>query len=365
MRKSSKELGPGQERKQNNLGLNLCSNDLITSSELRNIYEFKRKLLQKLATSVKHQETKAFGFLTTYILDMNLLTTKQAAQRLSMSADTLRRWEAEGRIKSERTEGGHRRFQEADVLNLEQEIKQGLHRERIVRKLPGKSSTEMVSLEMLQMAFRNTWPLLAFYWFIIIPIAVLANFYNGYDSELLLIIALPLLVIVVVQLIIIAPIPPTVRPEEFAPTPETTKAARRYNFVVRACHASSWLLCLVIFASYVVVSGQSSQTKENISRTAQTQLNAYITQESKTIQCIPVRKAFLEDTGKVQTELKSLQGDRFDAAAAPDLRLSSHLKSKFTGYFDKSTISKAKVHLTKAYNGKAEKLFTKYKALCP
>lgn len=39
-----------------------------------------------------------------------LLPIAKAARILGVSVDTLRRWEREGRIESERTLGGHRRF---------------------------------------------------------------------------------------------------------------------------------------------------------------------------------------------------------------------------------------------------------------
>lgn len=51
-----------------------------------------------------------------------LLTSKQAAKILCMHPETLRRWEAEGRITSQRTPGGHRRFAESDVLSLKAEV---------------------------------------------------------------------------------------------------------------------------------------------------------------------------------------------------------------------------------------------------
>lgn len=58
---------------------------------------------------------------------MNLLTPKQAAAILSMSTETLRNWEADGRIKSQRTPGGHRRFVEADVEALAKSIAAGTY----------------------------------------------------------------------------------------------------------------------------------------------------------------------------------------------------------------------------------------------
>lgn len=45
----------------------------------------------------------------------NLLTIKQAGDLIGVSTKTLRRWESEGRIKSKRTIGNHRRY---DVSSL-------------------------------------------------------------------------------------------------------------------------------------------------------------------------------------------------------------------------------------------------------
>lgn len=51
--------------------------------------------------------------------DLNrLLTTGEAAAMLSVSTDTLKRWEKSGRISAMRTPTGHRRFSEAEVAAL-------------------------------------------------------------------------------------------------------------------------------------------------------------------------------------------------------------------------------------------------------
>lgn len=54
---------------------------------------------------------------------MPKVTINEAAKLLGVSADTLRRWEEEGKIDSERTKGGHRRYDVASLL--EREEKQG------------------------------------------------------------------------------------------------------------------------------------------------------------------------------------------------------------------------------------------------
>lgn len=50
-----------------------------------------------------------------------LLSIGEAAQYLGVSVDTVRRWEAEGKIESIRTEGGHRRFSAAALAGKEED----------------------------------------------------------------------------------------------------------------------------------------------------------------------------------------------------------------------------------------------------
>ena len=46
----------------------------------------------------------------------NLIGVKEAAELLGVSTKTIRRWEADGKICSVRTEGGHRRFNVSELL---------------------------------------------------------------------------------------------------------------------------------------------------------------------------------------------------------------------------------------------------------
>lgn len=46
----------------------------------------------------------------------NLIGVKEAAELLGVSTKTIRRWEADGKICSIRTEGGHRRFNVSELL---------------------------------------------------------------------------------------------------------------------------------------------------------------------------------------------------------------------------------------------------------
>jgi putative resolvase len=46
----------------------------------------------------------------------NVIGIKEAAELLGVSTKTIRRWEADGKIRSTRTEGGHRRFSVSELL---------------------------------------------------------------------------------------------------------------------------------------------------------------------------------------------------------------------------------------------------------
>ena len=49
---------------------------------------------------------------------MRLLNIKQVSIILGVSKSTLRRWEKEGKIKSFRTLGNHRRYDKDEILKL-------------------------------------------------------------------------------------------------------------------------------------------------------------------------------------------------------------------------------------------------------
>lgn len=51
---------------------------------------------------------------------MPKISVNEAASVLGVHPDTLRRWEKEGKITSERTEGGHRRYDLAQLLGIEE-----------------------------------------------------------------------------------------------------------------------------------------------------------------------------------------------------------------------------------------------------
>lgn len=47
-----------------------------------------------------------------------MFSIKEASEFLGVSTDTLRRWEKAGKIKSIRTNGGHRRYEKKDLIKL-------------------------------------------------------------------------------------------------------------------------------------------------------------------------------------------------------------------------------------------------------
>jgi len=51
---------------------------------------------------------------------MSKFTISEAAEFLGVSTDTLRRWEEEGSLESERTNGGHRRYDVAKLMQCDQ-----------------------------------------------------------------------------------------------------------------------------------------------------------------------------------------------------------------------------------------------------
>jgi len=47
-----------------------------------------------------------------------LLSLKKTSEILGVVPHTLREWDANGKLKSVRTEGGHRRYRESDIRSL-------------------------------------------------------------------------------------------------------------------------------------------------------------------------------------------------------------------------------------------------------
>ena len=47
-----------------------------------------------------------------------MLNIEEASKLINVSKSTLRRWESEGKISSYRTPGGHRRYDEKELLKI-------------------------------------------------------------------------------------------------------------------------------------------------------------------------------------------------------------------------------------------------------
>lgn len=47
-----------------------------------------------------------------------MLNIEEASKLIGVSKTTLRRWEKDGKIKSFRTPGGHRRYEENELLKI-------------------------------------------------------------------------------------------------------------------------------------------------------------------------------------------------------------------------------------------------------
>jgi len=58
--------------------------------------------------------------------DLKCLTTKEVARLCRVSDATVKRWEAAGLVRSERTSGGHRRFRAEEIIRFQREQSLGL-----------------------------------------------------------------------------------------------------------------------------------------------------------------------------------------------------------------------------------------------
>ncbi len=63
--------------------------------------------------------------------EVNLISIKQAAQLLNVSANTLRNWEASGKINSYRTAGNHRRYDKSELMNLVSQFERPIVKHKI------------------------------------------------------------------------------------------------------------------------------------------------------------------------------------------------------------------------------------------
>jgi excisionase family DNA binding protein len=75
---------------------------------------------------------------------MSSLTPQEAADLLGVTVKTLHRWEADGKIKSTRTVGGHRRYDIADLI--------GNKRRALVGSPDVKSATRQTGSQLEDLA---------------------------------------------------------------------------------------------------------------------------------------------------------------------------------------------------------------------
>lgn len=73
---------------------------------------------------------------------MRLLTIKQVAEKLNVDKVTLRLWDNSGKLKAIRTQGGHRRYKESDILALMGEEVEDSDNEKVVAIYCRVSSAE-------------------------------------------------------------------------------------------------------------------------------------------------------------------------------------------------------------------------------
>jgi excisionase family DNA binding protein len=89
--------------------------------------------------------------------DLKCLTTKEVARLCRVSDASVKRWEAAGLLKSERTSGGHRRFRAEEVARFQREQNLGLKQfhgdesvaKATVRLRDAKNRTDSVLLQAL------------------------------------------------------------------------------------------------------------------------------------------------------------------------------------------------------------------------
>ncbi|GAC79181.1 MULTISPECIES: BldC family transcriptional regulator [Gordonia] len=70
-----------------------------------------------MTTTAEHDE-QASELITPALAAQHNLTPGQVAAMFNVNPKTVARWASSGVLKSIRTPGGHRRFREADVVDL-------------------------------------------------------------------------------------------------------------------------------------------------------------------------------------------------------------------------------------------------------
>ncbi len=86
----------------------------------------------------------------------HLISIKEAAQLLAVSTKTLRRWDQQGKIKSIRTAGGHRRFNVSELLGTQNSSKLTIVYARISKNQSSEHLTDQVT-RLQQFCQENNW----------------------------------------------------------------------------------------------------------------------------------------------------------------------------------------------------------------
>ena len=88
---------------------------------------------------------------------MKLLTLRQAAEKLNVDKMTLRLWDNNGTLKAVRTQGGHRRYRESDILAAMGEQSPKSDNENVVAIYCRVSSAEQKQKGDLDRQKRRLW----------------------------------------------------------------------------------------------------------------------------------------------------------------------------------------------------------------
>jgi len=102
----------------------------------------------------------------------NYLTTREAADLLGVSVPTAQQWVEKGRLKSWKTEGGHRRILHSSVLELRTELQRKEAESQIPYSMPVLIVEDDIHLIALYRAQMRAWP-------IAVTIFVAPNGYEG------------------------------------------------------------------------------------------------------------------------------------------------------------------------------------------
>lgn len=290
-------------------------------------------------------------------MSMNLLTTNQAAKQLSMSAETLRRWESMGRIVSQRTEGGHRRFLESDVEKLLREINQGKHQQRTARNSLLRSKkvleqdfvTDKEARKFLKSAVShfavfpllfgilcwsvvvydsvNPWPIVLFVLF------VFTGFYLAMSAD-----------------------------KRFST--ETGEIEKRMQKTLKASFYASLLLVIFGLVCVGIVIFKSKQIETQVSKQVSSNISLNLSQKSTQINCPKVKQGFAKSANALVIQARSLEADKIISLTNPKAGNAGD-NFKRSMYFFSNPGTKSYVDkITNHYETMLQKQFVQYQTYC-